>query len=325
MNQKIVGRKVEQEILEEIFTAREAHFLAITGRRRVGKTHLIKTYFAQKLNFDFSGILNATTAQQLNNFYYSIQQQLKPKKKVHAPANWIEAFQLLSQCLEAKNKKRIVVFIDELPWLDTHKSNFTAALDWFWNSWAAHKNVLLIVCGSSTSWMMEKIVNSKGGLHNRITKRIDLSPFTLNETEDFFSYKGYSFSRYHILQLYMAMGGIPHYLKEIKKGESAAQAIHRICFQKSGLLVNEFDNLYSALFKNSEQHIQVIFALSKKQNGLTRNEILAKLKTKDGGTFTKVLAELEMCHFVLAQPPFGKSKKETVYRLIDEFSVRICV
>jgi AAA+ ATPase superfamily predicted ATPase len=175
----------------------------------------------------------------------------------------LTAFQNLSKCLQKSKKDgKKVIFIDELPWLDTHKSNFIAALDWFWNTWAVNKNVLLIVCGSSTSWIINKVINNKGGLHNRITKRIHLEPFTLHETELFLKYQKVQLSKYQISQLYMSLGGVPHYLKEVNTGESALQAVDRICFQKDGLLVNEFDNLYKALFKNSEIHVKVFFALA---------------------------------------------------------------
>lgn len=322
MNRIIIGRNEEQYVLKEIANSKEPHFVALTGRRRVGKTYLIKTFFNNKIDFECSGIPNTTLQSQLQNFYYSITQSFKIRNNESSPSNWMEAFQLLSRCLSSKKKKgKIIVFIDELPWLDTHKSNFLPALDWFWNSWASDKNIMLVVCGSATSWMIHKLINNKGGLHNRITKRIHLQPFTIHETAQFLKHQKINWNPYQILQLYMALGGIPHYLKEIRKGESAMQAINRICFQKNGLLINEFDNLYTALFKNAGIHVQVIFALSSKQKGLTRNEILKAAKLTDGGSFTKILDELEWCNFISSIPSYGRIKKETLYRLTDEFSL----
>ena len=322
MKSNLVGRLREKAVLKEISDSDGSQFLALTGRRRVGKTYLIKSYFNDKIDFDFSGILNASQHDQLQNFQFALTHHFKQYKKSNVVLNWLSAFKHLSLLLQkTKKKRKQVVFIDELPWLDTHKSNFLAALDWFWNSWAVDQNIVLIVCGSSTSWIINKLINNKGGLHNRITKRIHLEPFTLGETEDFLKQRGIALSRYQLLQTYMAFGGIPHYLKEIRKGESAMQAIDRVCFKKSGLLVNEFDNLYKALFNNYQTHIKIIFALSAKLKGLTRGEILAITKLSDGGTFTSILEELEWCSFITSQPSFGKVKKEILYRLTDEFSL----
>jgi AAA+ ATPase superfamily predicted ATPase len=322
MSKIIVGRTDEQKVLKELFQSKEAQFLAVTGRRRIGKTYLIKSFFTKEMSFDFSGLLNADMDQQLQNFGMSLKKYFKLGKNTKLPQTWLKAFHLLSQLLDqSKKKQKQVIFIDELPWLDTHKSGFVAALDWFWNSWAADKNVLLIVCGSSTSWMISKFINHTGGLHNRVTKRIHLAPFSLGETKKYLKHNKILLSDYQILQIYMAFGGVPHYLKEIKKGESSIQAIERICFRKNGLLVNEFDNLYKALFKKSEHHLKVVHALASRSSGLTRAEILKITKLKDGGTFSKILEELEWCNFIHSQSSFGKVKKETVYRLMDEYSL----
>ncbi len=318
----IIGRETEQSILTEIAATVNADMLAVTGRRRVGKTYLIKTFFENQLQFEFSGVLNANNEQQLQSFAIALAKQSGNKAIKKIPENWMDAFHQLTVYLDKQQKtKKLVVFIDELPWLDTHKSGFLAAFDWFWNSWASTKNILVIICGSATSWMTSKIINNKGGLHNRVTRRIHLRPFTLTETEGYLRANGIILSRYDILQLYMALGGVPHYLKEIKKGQSAAQNISRICFEKNGLLVNEFENLYNALFINARQHISIIQALAAKQKGLSRNEILAATKLKDGGSFSRLLKELEQSDFITAYYPFGKIKKETLYRVIDEYSL----
>ena len=322
MSNIVIGRLSEKKVLNDAFNSNQSEFLAITGRRRVGKTFLINTHFDKRISFHLSGMLNAGFRQQLQNFQYSLSRFFKTENQSSIPCDWLTAFQYLSNCLEKRKKKvKQVIFIDELPWLDTHRSNFLAALDWFWNSWAVNNNVLLIVCGSSTSWILNKLINNKGGLHNRITKRIHLEPFTLHETALYLKKNKVKLSNYQIIQIYMSLGGVPHYLKEIKPGESALQAVNRICFQKDGLLVNEFDNLYKALFKNSEQHIKVIFALASKLKGLTRNEILAVTKLNDGGGFTTILNELEWCNFITLQPFFGKAKKDSLFRLSDEYSL----
>ena len=323
MQKIIIGREQEQQILLEIVTTEGADMLAVTGRRRVGKTYLIRTYFENRIHFEMNGILNASLQQQLQNFDIALKGVSSKKIKGNLPAlNWIDAFEKLTKHFEAKkSSKKIIVFIDELPWLDTHRSGFLAAFDWFWNSWAAKNNILVIICGSAASWMTSKIINNRGGLHNRVTKRIHLQPFSLAETENFLQYMHVNISRYQVLHLYMALGGIPHYLKEVKKGQSAAQNINRICFEKNGLLVNEFDNLYNALFVNARQHISIIKALASKNKGLSRAEILAATKLADGGSFSKLLSELEQSDFIASYLPFDKLKKETIYRLTDEYSL----
>lgn len=321
MDKTIIGRTQEQGMLAEMEAAVATDMLAITGRRRVGKTWLVKTYFENRIHFEFSGVLNAGNKEQLHGFILALS-KYSGKKINTAPADWLAAFRLLADYLEKiKRTQKLILFIDELPWLDNHKSGFLAGLEWFWNSWAYGRNILLIICGSAASWMRSKIINNRGGLHNRVTKRMHLQPFTLTETEAFLRHKGIALSRYDIVQLYMALGGIPHYLKEIKKGQSAAQNINRICFEKNGLLINEFDNLYNALFADARQHISIIQALASKQKGLSRIEILKASKLKDGGTFSKLLEELEQSDFITVNYPYGKVKKEALYRLVDEFSL----
>ena len=238
------------------------------------------------------------------------------------PKDWLEAFYLLAKFLETKKKKRkMVIFLDELPWLSTPKSGFLKGLSYFWNSWAVKQNIVVVICGSAASWMIQKVVNHTGGLHNRITKRIHLFPFTLLETEQYLFNRNIRFDRYQLIQIYMAMGGIPHYLKEIKRGESAVQNINNICFSITGLLRNEFSRLYSALFKNAENHITVIKALAQKRNGLTRQQILSLTQFSTGGMMARVLNELLESGFISVYRPFGKKRKEKLYRLTDEYSL----
>lgn len=322
MKKAIVGRSEEKSVLKDAYESIEPQFLAITGRRRVGKTYLIRTFFESKIDFDFSGILNASYRQQLSNFHLSLTTQFPTPLSDEPPRNWQEAFYFLSQHLKRIRKgKRIVVFIDEMPWLATHRSNFLMGLDWFWNTWATKHNVLLIVCGSATSWMIHHLFNNRGGLHNRVTKRVHLAPFNLKETQEYLAYHKIVLSQYQILQLYMSMGGIPYYLKEVRVGESAVQAMDRICFQRNGLLAGEFENLYKALFLHWELHEKIIRALAQKMRGLRRDELLSVVGLKDGGTFTKILKELEWCDFIASTQPFGKKKKDALYRLQDEYSI----
>ena len=276
----------------------------------------------EEMAFEITGIQNATRQLQLRNFRDVLTEYTQSSLPIEIPKDWLAAFQQLKIYLKPLvAKKRQVLFFDELPWLDTHKSGFLQAFSYFWNSWASKQNLVVIICGSAASWISQKVVKDTGGLHNRITKRIHLYPFTLAETEVYLRQRNIRFDRYQLLQLYMAMGGIPHYLKEIRGGLSAAQNIDDICFSEMGLLRDEFSNLYAALFKNSEKHLQVVHALASKPYGMTRNALLKQAKLKSGAGLTKVLEELAQSGFILTSFPFGDKRNEVVYRLTDEYSL----
>ncbi len=238
------------------------------------------------------------------------------------PKNWLEAFFFLTTYLDTKaDTGKMVIFLDELPWLATHKSGFLKGLSYFWNSWAVNKNVIVVICGSAASWMIRKVVNHRGGLHNRITKRVHLQPFTLSETEKYLAGKGIHFERYQLTQIYMAMGGIPHYLKEIQPGWSATQTINNICFSQTGLLRTEFSKLYPSLFKNAETHVAIIRCLSKKRSGMTRQQIVDATGLPEGSQITRTLEELTTSGFISSFRPFNKKKKNRLFRLTDEYSL----
>jgi len=293
--------------------------ISVIGRRRVGKTFLIQSVYADKIDFEITGIQYATRTQQLRNFNIQLSKYFKDSNLLSEPRDWIEAFHFLSQLLEKKKKYgKMIVFLDELPWMATHRSSFLKGLSFFWNSWAVKQNIVVVICGSAASWMIKKVVHHKGGLHNRITRRIRLKPFTLLETEQFFQAKNINFERYQILHLYMAIGGVPHYLDEIEGGKSVARNINQIYFKENSVLRNEFSTIHSSLLK---LHIKIIRALAQKRKGLTRAEIIQTAKVSNGGGLTKILDELEHSGFISMYYPFGKKKKESLYRLTDEYSL----
>jgi hypothetical protein len=252
---------------------------------------------------------------QLANF---TQSPIPPK----TPENWLEAFFILAKHLDSLPKdKKQVVFLDEVPWLAGHRSGFLMGLSWFWNSWAETRNIVVVICGSAASWMIQKIVNDRGGLHNRITKRIFLNPFNLHETESYLNHRKLFYNRYQIVQLYMALGGIPHYLDGIETGKSAVQNINDLCFLKNGLLQDEFSRLYPSLFGNAANHLSVVQALAQSRQGLTRPDIIKMANLPEGGNASKVLEELEQSGFISSYYPFGKQKKDMLFRLTDEYSL----
>lgn len=318
----LIGRVQEINSLQSILESKDSEMVAVIGRRRVGKTFLVQSVYETHICFAMTGTQTAPLKQQLHNFALQMAHFANSAVPLATPASWAEAFHQLSTYIDAKKfKQKKVIFIDELPWLATHKSGFLSALGYFWNSWASRKNIVLVICGSAASWMIEKVVHHKGGLHNRITKLISLEPFTLAETNEYLMSRKVSLNHYQIVQLYMAMGGIPHYLKEVKPGLSAVQNIDAICFKKNGLLRNEFSQLYPALFDNSENHMTIIRALASKWKGLTRKEVVNIGKLPDGGRVSKYLTELDYSGFISTYLPFGKSKKDAMYRLTDEYSL----
>lgn len=322
MKNTLIGRISEIAIMQDLLNSKDAEMLAVIGRRRVGKTFLVRTVYKDSICFEITGTQGATLKEQLQDFSFQLSKVSKKSGQQPVPASWQEAFRNLEDTLDTLQKThKKVVFFDELPWLASRKSGFLPALDHFWNTWASKKNIIVVICGSAASWMIDKVVHNKGGLHNRITKLINLPPFTLSETMDFLKSRKVDLGQYQVLQLYMAMGGIPHYLKEVKPGLSAAQNIDLICFGKNGLLRDEFTRLYPALFENAHNHITVIRALASKWKGLTRNEIVSISHLADGGGISRILTELIESGFITIYMPFGKKKKDSLYRLTDEYSL----
>jgi uncharacterized protein len=321
VHSNLIGRRKPQERFQKLLKSKKSEFLAVYGRRRVGKTFLIKEYFKYQFDFSITGMANATTEQQLFNFDTELHRQ--SKLVFDAPAgNWLIAFQRLREHLETIRKDgKLIVFIDELPWMQTHGSDFLMGLEHFWNTWATHrKDVLLIVCGSAASWMLTEVINGAGGLHNRVTAQMKIEPFSLGETEELLLSKGCQLDRYRIIQLFMCCGGIPFYLDAVEAGKSAAQAIQDLFFEKSGLLRNEFHNLYRALFKRHYVYEKVVEALSTKTYGMHRNEIIQVSGLKSGGTLTKVLMDLEESGFITSYPSLDRKQRNTIFRLSDYYT-----
>ena len=317
----MVGREEEKKFLQQLLHTKEAELLAVYGRRRVGKTFLIRNTFKEVMAFEYSGIHEAPLAVQLTEFIATLN-RFAGSHKWATPKTWTEAFQILKEYLTPLLKrKRRVVFFDEFPWMDTPRSLFLAAFEHFWNSWASvQPNLVVVICGSSASWMIKKVINNRGGLHNRVTKKLRLLPFTLAETEDFLKYRHINLNRYQILQLYMVTGGIPQYLKEVRVGESATQAIDRLCFTTDGFLRNEFANLYSSLFDNYESYVKIIRVLAGKASGLSRKEIITACGLQSGGGTTAMLDALTESGFILSYLPLKRNSKDAIYKLSDEYS-----
>jgi len=320
MKNTIIGRKSEKKILEDVLSSQNSEFVAIYGRRRVGKTYLVRETFSNKITFELSGLANASTNEQLLNFNLTLKKYAGEELKI--PKNWLEAFSQLINFVQNCNEKRKILFFDEMPWIDTPRSGFITALEHFWNGWAsARKDIVLIVCGSATSWIINNLINNHGGLHNRLTHTIHLKPFTLTECKQYFKWRTIDLNHYQIAEIYMIMGGIPFYLSKIEKGSSVSQNIDNMFFADNATLKNEFKNLYAALFRNSDDYIKIIEALSKKGKGLLRTEISGLSKISSGGGLTKALQDLEYCGFIRKYRSPNKNTRNVLYQLIDSYSL----
>ena len=320
---QICGREKEIELLHKMLRSNEAQFLAIYGRRRVGKTYLIENFFQDKGSFfHFTGIKGATLKEHLLLFKKDIAKQLIVNEKVPTFRCWLEAFLYLGDVLENLDRsKKTILFFDEIPWISTRKSGFLKALEYFWNHiFSKNPNAILVVCGSAASWMIEKIVGNKGGLYNRLTAQIRLEPFSLKEVENYLEYKNIYLDKKQIIDLYMVIGGVAKYLNYIEKGLSVPQNIQNICFRSGAPLLQEYNNLFSSLFDNHEDHKLIIEMLATKRTGLTYSELLKATGKKSGGFFSLILTELKEAGFIDFIPSFNKKKKEGKYYLIDEYS-----
>lgn len=322
----MVGREEEIREMNERYDSGRPEFIAVYGRRRVGKTYLIDEALKDRITFRHSGLSPVDEQshknglkEQLRHFYLSLQ--LQGMKKSKCPTSWLEAFFMLERHLQSiDDGSRQVVFLDELPWMDTPRSGFITALEAFWNGWAYHRdNMMLVVCGSATSWMTDKLINNYGGLYGRLTSRMKLAPFTLSECERFFQSKGITLSRYDIAQGYMVVGGIPYYLDYMRKGLSLAQNIDRMFFAEGAKLRDEYDRLFASVFSNPEQMKSIVQLLGTRHSGFTRQEILTKTGLDDGGAVTKLLKTLEVSDFIKSYIPFGKGKRDLHYKLTDPF------
>lgn len=320
----LIGRKEELNKLRSYLKSQKSEFIALYGRRRVGKTFLIRKAYENDFAFQLTGLANVTMKEQLSQFHAALVKHTSTLNwQPDLASDWFVAFRQLAEYLEKlQGKGKKVVFLDELPWLDTQNSKFLSGLEHFWNSWAsARDDIVLIVCGSAAAWMLNNLIRNRGGLHNRITDRIKLNPFTLEETEVFLRKKNAIYNRYQTLLLYMAFGGIPYYLDYINARKSVMQNINDLCFHVDAPFRLEYENLYASLFKKHERHIAIIEALATKGKGLTRTEIIKRTKFTDGGGLTRILKELEESNFIRLYKAFGKKKNEGLYQLVDFYSL----
>ena len=324
----IIGRQEEIRRIQSLYNSSHSEFLAIYGRRRVGKTFLVTQYFKDNFSFRHTGLspyedkVKITMKDQLQAFYYSLL-RFGMDEGVPCPRDWQEAFFRLERLLEHRaDGKKMVVFIDELPWMDTPRSKFVSAFEGFYNGWATDRDdILLIVCGSNSSWILKNIVNSKGGLYDRMTCEMKLVPFTLRETETYLQSRGIQMSRYDIVRIYQALGGVPYYLSYLQMGMSVEQNIDEILFREKAPLKGEFKRLFNTLFHNSGKYVDIVKALAKRNYGYTRDEISEMVKISAGGGLSSYLEKLVEADFVDQYSPVASGGSQDYYRLKDCFCI----
>ena len=318
---EIIGRDWERRVLSRCENSEKPEFVAVYGRRRIGKTFLIVEHFNNKFTFSVTGVSGGVMRDQLRIFHAALKKHFQVGMPV--PKSWFQAFALLEERLEQDitlGKK--ILFIDEMPWLDTPKSGFLNALEHFWNSFASRrKDILLIVCGSAASWIVKNLIDNYGGLHNRVTETIVVEPFLLCDCEKFYHSRGIALSRQQMAEAYMILGGIPFYMDAMDKMYGLNQNIDLLLFEKNAKLANEFSRLYHSLFRNAGSHIRIAQALAKGGGGMTRQELSKATGISDGGGLTKVLDELTASGLIGQSFDYLKKKSGACYKLIDFFSL----
>ncbi|MCL1805920.1 MAG: AAA family ATPase [Clostridiales bacterium] len=319
----MIGRLEEQRLLRELALSGESEFVVIYGRRRVGKTFLVRETFGDDFFFSYTGVANVDARQQRAEFAKALREHgwAPVGGGSEVPGNWFEAFDALRALItKASEDERLLIFIDEMPWMDNKKSDFVPAFEHFWNSWASgQRHIMLIVCGSAASWITKKIFRNKGGLYNRTTRQIALKPFTLTECGEYFASRGVAMNTQDVIESYMIFGGIPYYLRMLERRYSLALNVDRICFAEAAPLRHEFDRLMDTLFTNPAKYIHVLEALHAKKMGLTREDIASLIDFGNGGNLTRILLELEECGFIRRYKPFGNGKNKALYHLTDPF------
>ena len=320
----IIGREHEKNILEQTYHSEEAELIAIYGRRRVGKTYLVKSFFQDKkcIFFQTAGIYKGTLAEQLMRFNAEISTTFYQGAPLKEPKNWMEAFQFLNDAIQKNSKKNnIVFFLDELPWMATPKSGIVRTLEYFWNRyWSSDKRIKMILCGSAASWIIKKIIKNRGGLHNRVTRKIQLESFNLKETELYLKYLNYVCDQQQILKLYMTTGGVPFYLNQLQKNLSVDQNINNLFFKTNGVLFDEFTEVFASLFKNSEHYQEIIRIIASYKDGVSRSLIDEKSKLSGkGGRLTERLEDLEHAGFITSFVPYQHIKRGLFYRINDPY------
>jgi len=303
---KFIGRKKELESLDLLLKKKSASLVVIRGRRRVGKSRLIKEFVSDKKHWIFSGIPpvpGITKQRQLDAFSAQVAHNLgMPKIQV---SEWLEHFNFLGQ--QAKGQKIVIVF-DEISWMGSEDPDFLGQLKTAWDlTFSENPELIFILCGSVSSWIEDNILKSTGFV-GRISVDMVLEELSIAESGEFWGARKNKVSPYEKFKMLSVTGGIPKYLEEIIATQSAEDNIHRLCFQSDGLLFREFDQIFSDLFsKRAQTYSDIVKTLA--HSSLTLDEVCEKLDVEKSGSVSSCLDDLELAGFIQEDCTWNLSSK----------------
>ena len=319
----MIGRQRELEDLTEYCRSSKAELICVYGRRRVGKTYLVENAFGGLFSFSATGSEDKRDRTQLKVFHNALRQFGCQER--YMPNDWFDAFGRLRSILESADvarsmEGRRVVFLDEFPWFASKRSEFLFAFADFWNSWASRQDdMVVIVCGSATSWIIKNLFENTGSLYNRITRQMYIAPFNLHETEQMAESLRLGWSRDAILQCYMVFGGLPYYIDMLDRRKSLAQNIDALCLDVHGPLKREVPHLMEATLGNSPLHRDILRKLSTSKAGIRRKDLVDSLQDGNSGSLKRALDDLEKCGYIRKYKNRYEKRKPTVYQLVDPF------
>lgn len=308
------GRLQELSRLQELYNRKKASIAVIYGRRRIGKSALVEFFLKDKIHLKFQGLEGLRTPDQLTSFTKDLARQLKDPVLAKARFDtWEEIFDFLTDHFAGKSK--IVFFIDEFQWLAAGRTELISILQKYWESKWKHQNIMLILCGSISSYMVKNVIKSTA-FYGRIDWAYNLKGLSINDSLKILKFKR---SPYEVFKYLLVLGGVPKYLENIKHNRSFEQNMNDLFFQDDSLLRNEYEKIFYSQFKEHLNYEKIVKALEKKS--LSLEQISKLLHLKSGGGVKSYLENLENALFITSYTPFNKglNSKLKLYRLTDEY------
>lgn len=319
----IIGRKAEQRDLDEWCHSAKPELICVYGRRRVGKTYLVQNAFEGQFAFFATGSDDRRNAVQLKAFHAALRRAGCAERTV--PQDWFEAFNRLRLALEQPDVVRAscgrrVVFLDEFPWLAAKRSDFLAAFSDFWNGWAScQSDLVVIICGSATSWIVKNILENTASMYNRVTRQLYVAPFDLHDVEEMTQSLRLGWSRDAVLQCYLVFGGLPYYLDMLDRRKSLSQNIDALCLGTNAPLRREVPLLMEASLGNAPLHRAILRELAQSKVGIRRMDLANRVEGGTTGSFKRALDDLEKCGYIRCYTNRYERRKPSVYQLVDPF------
>lgn len=304
---RFVGRELELKKLRAIGEADEPSIVVVYGRRRVGKTELLEQAFRHRNILKFEGIEGLSEKDQYANAMRQLAkyvgEDLLTKVQI---TSWSEFFDLVARYTK---EGTWTIYLEELQWLANYESKLLSELKYAWdNQFRRNPKLLLILCGSAPSFMLEKVVHSKA-LYNRSQHEIHLQELSISETKLFLKNR----SDREIFNAYLSVGGIPEYLKWVDKESSVFQGLCTHAFTSGSFFSREFEKIFTSSLANNKHYREIIETLSRCKF-LSREELAEKLKLTSGGTLSILLTDLEKCGFISKYCPYNLSNSSNVIR-----------